>query len=209
VARVQESINGGDNWGQIGPDDPQKKGNIVQVLMSNPVGTPFGILYAGTDSHGQIWARYLGFLEWIWTLVDEHPDPDAFVVSMALAPSNPNVLFVVYGNCTKDKRLRRFQTTPGSGWTGGWITGNLPEIHAITNTKVETNTIAAHPTDENIVLVGTDKGVYQGMFSGNAWLWLPFNNGLPLVRISKLISIPLTGEIRAATTGRGAWRVKP
>ena len=204
-AQVQKSINGGDNWGQIGPDDPQKKGDIVQVLSpDNPN------LYAGTDKHAQIWwFRTESFLEPYWNLIHEHPDPDAYVVSMALAPSNSDVLFVVYGNCTKDKRLRRFQLTFGSGWTSEWITGNLPEIHATTNTKLEINTIAAHPTDENIVFVGTDKGVYQGMFLGNSLVWLPFNNGLPLVRISKLISIPLTGEIRAATTGRGVWKVNP
>lgn len=212
-AQVQQSTNAGDDWTQIGPSDSREKGNIVQVLKSSPLpGIPygiFGILYAGTDKHGQIWARYLNFFWWLWDLIDEHPDPDAYVVSMALAPSNPNALFVVYGNCTKDKRLRRIRLTLASGWTGEWITGNLPEIHATTNTKLEINTIAVHPTEENIVFVGTDKGVYQGTFDGNSWFWFPFNNGLPLVRISKLISVPLTGEIRAATSGRGVWRVKP
>ncbi len=210
-AQVQQSIDGGDSWFQTGPSDPLKKGNIVQIvktLISNPLlNIQLEILYAGTDKQGQLWVRYQAFPGWSWELVDEHPDPNAYIASMALAPTNSNILFVVYGNCTKDKRLRRFQFTYGSGWTGEWITGNMPEVHATTNTKVEINAIAVHPTDEGVVFVGTDKGVYEGMFSGNTWVWLPFNNGLPLVGISKLISVPLTGEIRAATSGRGVWRV--
>jgi len=210
-AQVQMSSDAGDNWTQIGPSDSQEKGNIVQVLMSTPVGIPYGpqgILYAGTDKYGQIWARYVSSLGWVWSLIDMHPDPDASVKSMALVPSDPNALLVVYNNCTKDKRLRRFHVSAESGWTGEWITGNLPEIHATSNTKLEVSTIAAHPTDEDTLFVGTDKGVYQGRFFGDSWTWLPFNNGLPLVRISKLISIPLTEEIRAATSGRGVWSVQ-
>lgn len=212
--QVQLSINGGDNWSQIGPSDPQKKGDVIQVLRTT--GASEGpVLYAGTANHGQLWAQIPGPIpQWplAWQLVDEHPDPYAYVQSMALAASNGDVLFVVYGNCTKDKRLRRFQFTWGSGWSGEWITGNLPEIHATTNTKAEVYTIATHPSDESTVFVGTDKGVYRvyrGMSSGNSWIWLPYNNGLPLVLISKLISIPLTGEVRASTVGRGVWSIKP
>lgn len=210
-AQVQRSSDAGDNWLQIGPTDAKEKGAIVRVMMSTPEGIPYGnqgILYAGTDKHGQIWARYAGYIGWLWKLIDEHPDPDASVASMALVPSDPNALLVIYGNCTKDKRVRRFHLDAESGWTGEWITGNLPEIHANTNTKLEVTTIAAHPTDADTIFVGTDKGVYQGRFFGSSWTWLPFNNGLPLVRISKLISISLTGEIRAATSGRGVWNVQ-
>jgi hypothetical protein len=206
---LQRSKNGGDNWVQLAITDPQKKGNIVQVVSPDN-----SHLYAGTDKHGQIWFRTEG-PPGSWKLVHQHPDPNASVKSMALAPSNPDVLYVVYASCTndilisKDERLRRFQLDPPGGWTGEWITGNLPEIHAPTNTKVEIPTIAVHPTDEDIIFVGTDKGVYQGVNLGTSWYYLPFNNGLPLVRISKLISVPLTGEIRAATYGRGAWKVNP
>ncbi len=202
--QVQLSINGGDNWYQIGPSDPQKKGNVVQVLRTTGASEE-PVLYAGTDNHGQLWAHYMNQ----WQLVYEHPDPYAYIQSMALAASNRNVLFVVYGNCTKDKRLRRFQFNWPSAWTSDWITGNLPEIHATTNTRVEVYTIATHPTDEATVFVGTDKGLYRGTFSGNTWIWLPYNNGLPLVSISKLVSIPLTGEVRASTFGRGVWSIKP
>jgi CARDB protein len=214
-AQVQQSTNGGDNWYQIGPSSTQKQGDVVQVLRDT--GVLFGsILYAGTAKFGQLWAQYWDRSEaspYPWQLVHEHPDPDAYVASMALAPNNADVLFVVYGNCTKDKRLRRFQFDYGAGnwgpgwWTSDWITGNLPEIHATTNTRLEVYTIAAHPTDDSTVFVGTDKGVYRGTVSAGAWAWTPFNNNLPLVAISKLISVPTAGEIRASTIGRGVWRV--
>ncbi len=208
--QVQFSNNGGDDWQQIGPSDPKKQADVVQVLMKPVTPLAGEVLYAGTNQNGQIWAGVWHPGAWTWVLVDEHPDPKAFVVSMAFAPSNPDVLLVIYGNCTKEKRLRRFQLNFGSVWTSDWITGNLPQIHAITNTELEIHTIAAHPTDESIVFVGTDKGVYRGMLSGSTWIWLPYNNGLPLVLISKLISLPtLFNEIRASTMGRGVWRINP
>ncbi len=206
-AQLQRSTDGGDSWEQLGPDDPQRKGDIVWVVASP--STPSGpLLYAGTGTHGQVWALYEMSYGLAWVLKDEHPDPAADVISMVLAPSNPNVLFVAYGHCTKNKRLARFEFW-GTGGSHEWIAGNLPAIHATTNTELMIYTLAAYPSGDEPVFVGTDKGVYQGMPSEDGWFWAPYNNGLPLVRISKLISIPLTGEIRASTTGRGAWTIKP
>lgn len=207
--QVQASNNRGDDWEQIGPSDPNKLGDVVQVLMK-PVTLLAGeVLYAGTNKYGQLWAGVWTPGGWQWDLVDKHPDPNAYVVSMAFAPSNPDLLYVVYDGCTKDYRLRRFLYTQGR-WVWEWIKGNLPEIHATTKTKLEIHTIAVHPTHQITIFLGTDKGVYQGTDLGGTWRWVPFNNGLPLVLISKLISLPPpTNEIRAATSGRGVWRVSP
>jgi hypothetical protein len=208
-SQVQESDDGGDNWTQIGPPVNPQTG-IVQVIGST---SPWHPLFVGT-TNGEVWAlTWSGTFSTVWSVLYGHPDPSARVVSMALAPSsNSNTLFVLYADCNKDRRVRRFQLISGSGWTSDWITGitgNLPEFHAPSNTPFLLNTIAVHPTDEHIVFVGTDKGVYQGVDVGQAWVWKPYNNFLPLVKITKLISLPLTGEIRAATYGRGVWTIKP
>ncbi len=211
---VQESVNGGDNWQQIGPS--LIAGSIVQVLRTGaPLSGGEIFLFAGTDT-GQLWAaRWIPGAGFDWQHFFQHPDPNARVVSM-VSPDRgePYDLYVAYQNCTDYRRLAHFfrNASTGGQWVGEWITGNLPEIHATTNTKVEIYTIALHPTDPSTVFVGTDKGIYQGMpvmspGFGVGWFWAPFNNGLPLVMISKLISIPSTGELRAATYGRGVWTV--
>jgi hypothetical protein len=61
--------------------------------------------------------------------------------------------------------------------------------------------------------VGTDSGVYRGYPTlinyQPSWNWQPYSAGLPLVQINDLIAVKLTGELRAATWGRGVWSVKP
>ena len=205
-SQLQRSKDGADSWEQLGPLDPKKKGAITRVV-AGPATLWAPGLYAGTDLHGQVWGFYQVPYGSPWVLLDEHPDPASYVIGMALAPTDPNTLFVAYGNSTVDKRVARFDFWV-NGVTRTWGAAKRPAIHATTNTEVEIFTLAVHPSNESTVFLGTDKGVYRGAVSESGWTWTPYNNGLPLVKINKLLSLPLTGEIRAGTAGRGAWTLQ-
>jgi len=58
-------------------------------------------------------------------------------------------------------------------------------------------------TSTRILYVGTDLGVFYKTDTGS--VWMPYNNGLPAVRISQLNINYTTKQIWAATYGRGMW----
>ena len=76
--------------------------------------------------------------------------------------------------------------------------------------------VMMHPTDANIVFVGTTIGVWKGIFgrvsTGDpSWEWLPFSSGLPEAAVQDLAVFhdpaePLT-LLRAALQARGVWEV--
>jgi hypothetical protein len=117
---------------------------------------------------------------------------------------------------------RILYATFGGGDSGGWwrvvrllrvgigyivandITNDLPS-------GLSVQAIAVHPRIQewggSALFVGTNKGVFQGVLKGTGnYLWTPYNNGLPLADVRRLLFLP-TGLLRAGTFGRGAHEV--
>jgi hypothetical protein len=188
----------------MGPKEPFKKGNVTHLAASDATR-----LFATTDG-GQVWMwSRIGTFDAVWKLMSEHPDPDAIPMSLAIAPSNPDVVFVAYQGASPGNRVQRLRATPDGEWVSEFIAVTLPVLEVPDNVRVAPSAVAVHPTDERIVFLGTSRGVYQGTSYGNTWLWVPYDNGLPRAKITALVSIPLTGEIRAATDSRGVWTITP
>lgn len=60
-----------------------------------------------------------------------------------------------------------------------------------------------------VAYVGTTAGVFRGERTpGLDYAWKPYNDGFPLVVVSDLLIDVMSGELRAATNGRGAWGIK-
>jgi hypothetical protein len=95
----------------------------------------------------------------------------------------------------------------GAHWTN--ITRNLPNAPA--------NSVVVDPNDANTVYVALDTGVYvttQVTTCETANCWSVYGSGLPNAPVTQLIasaSMPTgdgrTGELRAATYGRGVWQI--
>jgi hypothetical protein len=98
-------------------------------------------------------------------------------------------------------------TDAGAHWTN--ITRNLPNAPA--------NSVAVDPNDANTVYIAMDTGVYvttQVTTCETANCWSVYGSGLPNAPVTQLIasaSMPTgdgrTGELRAATYGRGVWQI--
>jgi len=83
----------------------------------------------------------------------------------------------------------------GVTWTN--ISGNLPDVPI--------TALALDPSDPTDIFVGSDVGVFRSVDGGATWL--SFNEGLPNAGIYALAFHPATGDLWAATYGRGMFRV--
>ncbi len=83
----------------------------------------------------------------------------------------------------------------GASWTD--VTGDLGEQSV--------NTIAVDPADPTRWFLGTDVGVWLSENGGVHWR--PYGSGLPNVLVEDLEFRGVSGELRAATYGRGLWAI--
>jgi hypothetical protein len=136
-----------------------------------------------------------------WVNVDDNglnPLPNGqTVMDIAINPLNINEAFVVFGGFIPDSVW--FTSDNGSTWqrrTGSGLY-TLPVVHV--------NTITFHPSDPNLVYVGTDIGVFTSDDKGITWNKI--SDGPVYTEVAHLF---WQGDnLIAATHGRGMWRTKP
>jgi hypothetical protein len=193
-------------WEGRGPVVPDVDGTFSRVLFQPDTNHWF----AGT-SKGQIWRSNQG-IKGTWNLIWAHNDK-AEVIDMAFAPTDKDVLYVLFSGGPANQRVLRLQGL-STGVTGTSLGDNFPANR-------DPRVISGDGYDADKVYVGTDKGVFEGDLSRPPHdLWKPHNRGMPLARINDLI-VP-TGRITeagpssvmefernlfAATRGRGVWMV--
>jgi len=192
--QVYFTDDGGLTWEMRGPYGATVRGFVRRIVI-NPDTSEW---FVGT-SDGQIWRATEGGRVGFWSLVDEHPY-DATIVSMAFAPTNPNVLYVAYQECDSYFSVQRLVWSESGGWIGTWVSENLPE-------NIMVNVVAGDGYSESIFYVGTNKGVYRGDCGVPTYDRLtPYNDGFPLIEVTDLL-VDSSKQLRAATYGRGAWVV--
>lgn len=202
--QVYETKNAGGDWARVGPvaelGHAPVRGVITRVLFQP--GTNSDTWMAGT-SEGQVWYhRKAG-----WIGIDEHEDAAgnidaAAVTSMAFSPADSRVLWAVFATSDRDRRIYRYEQK-GNFWGPGLAIGSgFPR-------NVTPRVICGDPTAINVVYVGTDNGVYRGeTVNYTDYVWAPYNEGLPLARVTALLVDHVSRELRAGTNGRGAWAVR-
>jgi len=83
-------------------------------------------------------------------------------------------------------------TNSGANWSS--ISGNLPDIPVFS---------IAYIPSENVLIIGTQLGVYQSADGGTTWV--PGPAGIPMVPVRDLAYNANTGILVAATHGRGMY----
>lgn len=186
-------------------------------------------LYAGTNE-GKIFQRpALGspqgpaVFRQQCCLVFEHP-ADYFLSDIEV-DSNREIVYASFApisgydqDCsTYGSRVYKLaRNTPGGPLVSEDITGNLPSGSSGTPANLGTTwlCVKALAIDLNLprtLYAGTSKGVYRGRGNATtgAWVWEPYNNGIPPAYVRDLEIHPKTGHLFAATYGRGAFEVVP
>jgi hypothetical protein len=78
-------------------------------------------------------------------------------------------------------------------------------VHVWPDPEETLMSLAAHPTREGTLFLGTSRSVYLSETGGDAWI--PYASGLPNVPVTELTFDQ--GWLYAATYGRGLWRCSP
>jgi hypothetical protein len=152
-------------------------------------------------TNGTVWGTSNGAL----TLINVTPSgaPTRVVGRVAIDPNNASVAFIGYsgffnGAFANNQHIYRttaFNTTGPITWTA--VGNGLPDTPI--------NAIVVDPANSNVVLAGTDIGVYRSIDGGLNWL--PYNTGMPRIAVFDLAIQNANRLVRAATHGRGIWEI--
>lgn len=126
--------------------------------------------------------------------------PDRYITRILAGHDSADTVYAVFSGYDANT-----PTTPGKvymstdrGATWKNISGNLPDIPA--------TAIALDPTDANRIWIATDAAVFTTTDRGATWESVRRN--MPVVAVIDLDFNPRTGNLVAATYGRGVWRMK-
>ena len=158
-----DAFYSGMQWRLIGP---HRAGRVTTVV--GIPGQP-AIYYFGTPGGG-LWKTSSGGRVWQPIFDDTH---QAAIGALALAPSNPNIIYVGTGEQVQGNGVYK-STDGGSTWTN---TG-LRETNSISSLLVDAR-------DPNIVLVGAvgsfvpgdERGVFKTTDGGKSWKKVFFKDG--------------------------------
>lgn len=188
----------GDTFERISPDltynIKSEMGDIPYQTLYSISESPlkFGLIYVGTDDGkvhvtkdgGKTWKEImkgLPYRKWVSRIV-----ASAFDMGTVYMTQN--------GKRDDDFAAYVWKSTDfGENWVD--ISGNIP--------LGPVNVIREHPTNRNVLYVGTDIGVYVTTDGGKTWEVLGGN--LPSTFVADLIIHPRDSILVIATHGRGMW----
>lgn len=177
----------------VGPVVNSARAEAVQIDPNNP-----GTMYLAFGS-GNLWKTINNGLSWK-PIFDNQPSHG--IGDIALAPSDPNIIYVGTG---ESLRKRRNFTLPGTGMYKS-IDGGDHWIHIGLENSWHIGEIAVHPKNPDIVYVAVmgkfwssseEKGVYKTTDGGNSWKQVLYVNGT--TRANDIIISPSNPNILYAS----------
>lgn len=196
--RLYRSMDQGNTWTAISGDLSRSKNHgdvpFATLTTLSESSLQFGLIWAGTDD-GQVWVTQTGGVD--WRDVAAKLPKDRWV-SRVEASSHALKRAYVSLNGYRDDDIRAYvYRTDDLGKTFTDISKGLPD-EAV-------NVIREDPVVEDILYVGTDRGVYVSLDRGDSWAAL--QGGLPNVPVHDLVVHPRERELVAGTHGRSIWIV--
>ncbi len=195
---LYRSMDQGETWTAISGDlsVSKNRGNVpfASLTTLSESSLQFGLIWAGTDD-GQVWVTDSSGVR--WQNLSENLPGDRWV-SRVEASSHARERAYVTLNGYRDDDIRAYvYRTDNLGKSFADISKGLP-AEAV-------NVIREDPLMENILYVGTDRGVYVSTDRGDSWSAL--QGGLPNVPVHDLVVHPRERELVAGTHGRSIWIV--
>lgn len=125
--------------------------------------------------------------------------PNRFIAQIVAGPDSADTVYAVFNGYdanTPGKPGKVFVShNRGTTWSN--VSGDLPDVPA--------NALAVDPTDPNRLWLATDAAVYSTSNGGQTWQ--SERRNMPVVTVMDLAYHAKSGELVAATYGRGIWRM--
>lgn len=195
---VNRSTDNGRTWTPISPD-------LTGGGPNDPAGYPWGTittiaaaptdgdtLYVGTDD-GRLW--YTHDLGQNWVQVDPGQLPGTWVTRVAINPKDENIAYASFSGFRSGSDRAHLKMTKDGGKTWFDIGQGLPDAPV--------NSVVV--TEDGLLLVGTDVGVFMSGWNGGEWATIGDN--LPMAPIMYMRYHEESRQLTAATFGRSIYDV--
>ncbi|WP_124978986.1 VPS10 domain-containing protein [Nonlabens xiamenensis] len=194
--KLHRSMNQGEDWSTISPDLTQggKKGNVAYGTLTSVSESTFefGLIYTGSDD---------GLV---------HITRDSGASWQPLNGGWPANLWVSRILASSHKKSRVYLTLNGYRWDDFAPYIYKSEDYGATWTRLGTNlpampvnVIAEHPSNEQILFVGTDNATYVSRDQGSTWALM--DKGMPPVAVHDIKIQPEANDLLIGTHGRSIY----
>jgi photosystem II stability/assembly factor-like uncharacterized protein len=155
-----------------------------------------GVLYFGTDD-GNLQGTRDGGANWQVLNQDMPGLPENTYVSRVVASRfNEGTVYATFDGHERGDYRPYVYVSDNFGEDWRTIVGGLPDDWSV-------NVIYEHPTDEELLFLGNEVGIYFSVDRGATWIRLKGN--LPTVPVDDIVVHPRENDLIIGTHGRGAW----
>jgi len=195
--KLLRSMDQGETFDVISGDltTGGKKGNVPYGTLAAISESPFqfGLIYTGSDD-GYINLTQNGGDS--WTRVSDNLPQDLWVSRVVASQHKKERVYAsLNGYRTDDFKAYVFMSNDmGNTWES--ISSNVP--------NAAVNVIKEDPSNENIIYLGTDNGVYVSFNKGNSWE--AFSNGLTNAAVHDLVIQEEAKDLLVGTHGRSIYK---
>ena len=195
--KLHRSMNQGNDWKTISNDLTQggKKGNVAYGTLTTISESPFqfGLLYAGSDD-GLLHISKNGGGS--WENISNSFPKDLWVSEVVASTHKKERVYATLNGYRWDDFTTYVYRSEDYGKTWKAISKGIP-ISPV-------NTLVEDPSNQDLLFVGTDNGLYVSFSRGESWEL--FQNGMPNVAVHDLVIQTEAKHLLVGTHGRSIYK---
>ncbi|QWX83722.1 glycosyl hydrolase [Cellulophaga sp. HaHaR_3_176] len=195
--KLHRSLNNGDDWQTISEDltNGGKAGNVAYGTLTTISESPlkFGLLYTGSDD-GLLQVSKNGGET--WSVISSKLPQHLWVSRVAASKHKKERVYATLNGYRNDDFSSYVYASDDYGETWTNIGANIPASPV--------NVILEDTTNENLLFVGTDNGLYISFNKGKTWE--VFQNGIPNVAVHDLVIQSKEKHLLVGTHGRSIYK---
>jgi len=191
--KILASYNSGDSWNDLSRDLSKS----VSALGLSSAQDPTVYFGGGGTTLYRITKAFTTKLNEV-DLSNTAPTlaKGSVINSIKVGLQNPSTVYVSMSDINAKPRVWKLTGAEGDSckWTN--ISGNLP-------VSLPVNCVEVNPQDSNMMLAGTDFGLYSSKDEGKNWVK---EMGVPNAPVFKIVTHPAEGIVYIFTHGRGVFK---